>query len=107
MALLPFIDEVRLKEAMKDCEPQFTPEERERNSQGHNLIFVHTSHPLAATFKALQEDEVVSPSSTSTVVPAETGTEYLSVVTDAPKAALGMVIFTIAQDVDFLIAFSQ
>lgn len=91
VALLPFIDEERLKEAMKGCEPQFTIEERRRNSRGHYLIYVHSSHPLAATFKSLEDDtQSSSAEETSTAVPAEGSVEYLSVATtDTTKPVQG------------------
>ncbi|ELR13826.1 exoribonuclease, putative [Acanthamoeba castellanii str. Neff] len=64
VALLPFIDENRLKEVMKECEPHFSAEEQERNKLGNHLIFVHASHPLASTFKALEDDSLAPAAAT-------------------------------------------
>jgi 5'-3' exoribonuclease 2 len=41
VAILPFIDENRLMEAIKSIEDTFTDEEKNRNSLGPDLIFVH------------------------------------------------------------------
>jgi 5'-3' exonuclease len=64
VALLPFIDENRLKEVMKECEPHFSAEEQEGNKLGSHLIFVHASHPLASTFKALEDDSLAPAAAT-------------------------------------------
>eukprot|EP01124_Arcella_intermedia_P032280 TRINITY_DN74_c0_g1_i1.p1 TRINITY_DN74_c0_g1~~TRINITY_DN74_c0_g1_i1.p1 ORF type:complete len:1068 (-),score=283.68 TRINITY_DN74_c0_g1_i1:40-3042(-) len=46
VALLPFIDENRLFEAIKGLESQLTEEETLRNSRGWDCIFAHAHHPL-------------------------------------------------------------
>ncbi|CAI5475842.1 unnamed protein product [Closterium sp. Yama58-4] len=49
VALLPFIDEDRLLEAIKQVEPTLTPEERRRNSQLCELMYFSSGYPLAKT----------------------------------------------------------
>jgi 5'-3' exoribonuclease 2 len=84
VALLPFIDETRLKEVMKDCEPHFTAEEKERNMLGNHLIFVHASHPLASTFKALEDDTpAAAPTGDSVAYLSATPTEETKVAVPA------------------------
>ena len=46
VALLPFIDENRLLEAMAPLYNQLTEEEERRNKWGSNILFVSGSHPL-------------------------------------------------------------
>ncbi|XP_066532870.1 5'-3' exoribonuclease 2 [Hoplias malabaricus] len=46
VALLPFVDERRLREALADVYPDLSPEEVRRNSLGSDVIFVGKSHPL-------------------------------------------------------------
>ena len=53
VALLPWIDEQRLLAELRRVEPSFSAEERERNSVGDELLFVHTSHRIANTLTAL------------------------------------------------------
>ena len=45
VALLPFVDEVRLKQALKPLHDSLTTEERSRNTLGVNIIYVGESHP--------------------------------------------------------------
>ncbi|CAI7831298.1 unnamed protein product, partial [Closterium sp. NIES-54] len=47
VALLPFIDEDRLLEAIKQVESTLTPEERRRNSQLCELMYFSSGYPLA------------------------------------------------------------
>jgi len=47
VAILPFIEETRLFNAIKGLELTFNPEETRRNSFGHDLLFVRENHPLA------------------------------------------------------------
>jgi hypothetical protein len=47
VVLLPFIDEARLLAAVASAEAELTPEERERNSPGHELLFVPAGGVLA------------------------------------------------------------
>lgn len=44
--LIPFIDEVRLIDAMKDCEDRLTQQERSRNSHGPMQVYVYTDTDL-------------------------------------------------------------
>ncbi|KAL4649010.1 5'-3' exoribonuclease 2 [Arapaima gigas] len=46
VALLPFVDERRLRAALEEVYPDLTPEECKRNSLGNDLLFVGKSHPL-------------------------------------------------------------
>lgn len=46
VALLPFIDENRLLEAMQPYYEQAPEEEKRRNSSGSNILFVSEYHPL-------------------------------------------------------------
>lgn len=46
VALLPFIDENRLLEAMQPYYTQATEEEKRRNSWGNDILFVSEHHPL-------------------------------------------------------------
>ena len=47
VVLLPFIDEKRLLTAIETVEGSLTAEERARNSQRIDSIFLSSSHPLA------------------------------------------------------------
>ncbi|KAF3935946.1 hypothetical protein ABW19_dt0200907 [Dactylella cylindrospora] len=46
VAILPFIDESRLLEAMSRVYPHITEEERERNRDGNEMLLISDSHPL-------------------------------------------------------------
>jgi 5'-3' exoribonuclease 2 len=46
VALLPFIDEKRLLDAMRPLYGHLTQEEAKRNKWGHDLLFVSGDHPL-------------------------------------------------------------
>ena len=46
VALLPFIDENRLLQAMQPYYAQATEEEKRRNSWGNDILFVSEHHPL-------------------------------------------------------------
>uniref|UniRef100_A0AAX7SX10 5'-3' exoribonuclease n=1 Tax=Astatotilapia calliptera TaxID=8154 RepID=A0AAX7SX10_ASTCA len=46
VALLPFVDERRLRAALADVYPDLTPEEKRRNSLGSDVLFLGKSHPL-------------------------------------------------------------
>ncbi|KAG7460630.1 hypothetical protein MATL_G00200770 [Megalops atlanticus] len=46
VALLPFVDERRLRAALERVYPDLAPEEVKRNSLGSDVLFVGKSHPL-------------------------------------------------------------
>lgn len=46
VALLPFIDETRLLEAIEPNLPKLSEEEKRRNAPGQDVIFVQEGHPL-------------------------------------------------------------
>uniref|UniRef100_A0A673B1G8 5'-3' exoribonuclease n=1 Tax=Sphaeramia orbicularis TaxID=375764 RepID=A0A673B1G8_9TELE len=46
VALLPFVDERRLRAALADVYGDLTPEETKRNSLGSDVLFLSKSHPL-------------------------------------------------------------
>lgn len=53
VALLPFIDERRLLDAMGTKYPGLSEEEQKRNKWGANVVFVSDTHPLYPTLEAL------------------------------------------------------
>lgn len=53
VALLPWIEEKRLLTELAKVEPEFTPEEKDRNSLGCDYLFVHKTHLLANSIYAL------------------------------------------------------
>uniref|UniRef100_UPI003AADAF10 5'-3' exoribonuclease 2 n=1 Tax=Centroberyx gerrardi TaxID=166262 RepID=UPI003AADAF10 len=67
VALLPFVDERRLRAALADVYPDLTPEEVKRNSLGSDVLFVAKSHPLSDFIQELYRGE----SQESTEIPAE------------------------------------
>lgn len=60
VALLPFVDEVRLLKALDDRRSQLTDEERHRNLRRPVLYFVHVDSPMGKTLTALYSDQPVS-----------------------------------------------
>lgn len=46
VVLIPFIDEKRLVDAMRECEPRLSDEEKRRNSHGPMQIYVWTDKDL-------------------------------------------------------------
>ena len=67
VALLPFIDEARLLDAIRPRYPLLTPDEHRRNSWGNNNLFIGDRHRLFDSFAFLygrqRNDEVcLSPS---------------------------------------------
>ncbi|XP_016283006.1 5'-3' exoribonuclease 2 isoform X1 [Monodelphis domestica] len=46
VALLPFVDERRLRAALEEVYPDLTPDETRRNSLGGDVMFVGKHHPL-------------------------------------------------------------
>jgi 5'-3' exoribonuclease 2 len=53
VALLPFIDEKRLLDAMALQYPNLTEEEVRRNCWGNDIIFASDDHPMYPTYEAL------------------------------------------------------
>ena len=53
VALLPFIDEKRLLDAMAPRYPKLTEEENQRNKWGNNVLFVFEEHPMYTAMEAL------------------------------------------------------
>jgi 5'-3' exoribonuclease 2 len=53
VALLPFIDEKRLLDAMAPEYPKLKDEEERRNCLGNNVIFAAVDHPLYPFYEAL------------------------------------------------------
>jgi 5'-3' exoribonuclease 2 len=53
VALLPFIDEKRLLEAMAEHYPKLSEDEIRRNSWGHDVILVSDEHSLYPFFEGL------------------------------------------------------
>lgn len=67
VALLPFVDERRLRAALADVYPDLSPEEVRRNSLGSDVVFVGKSHPLCDFIRELYLAE----SHEATEIPAE------------------------------------
>ncbi|XP_051500247.1 5'-3' exoribonuclease 2 [Myxocyprinus asiaticus] len=67
VALLPFVDERRLRAALADVYPDLTPEEVRRNSLGSDVMFVGRSHPLCDFIQELYRAEADE----GTEIPAE------------------------------------
>lgn len=62
VALLPFIDEKRLLDAMAGYYPKIADDEKRRNQWGHDVLYVFEGHPLYPSLEALygkrDKDEV-------------------------------------------------
>ncbi|KAM8946340.1 5'-3' exoribonuclease 2 isoform 2-T2 [Pelodytes ibericus] len=67
VALLPFVDERRLRAALEEVYPDLTPDEIRRNSLGGDHLFVGKNHPLNAFLHELYKTSTVEP----TEIPAE------------------------------------
>ncbi|XP_044233038.1 5'-3' exoribonuclease 2 [Thunnus albacares] len=67
VALLPFVDERRLRAALADVYADLTPEEVKRNSLGSDVMFLGKSHPLSDFIHELYRAE----SREGTEIPAE------------------------------------
>ncbi|XP_039981839.1 5'-3' exoribonuclease 2 isoform X1 [Xiphias gladius] len=67
VALLPFVDERRLRAALADVYADLTPEEVKRNSLGSDMLFLGKSHPLFDFIHELYRAE----SHEGTEIPAE------------------------------------
>ncbi|XP_033846370.2 5'-3' exoribonuclease 2, partial [Periophthalmus magnuspinnatus] len=61
VALLPFVDERRLRAALSDVYPDLTQEEVKRNSLGSDILFLGKSHPLFDFIHELYRTETTSP----------------------------------------------
>lgn len=57
VALLPFVDERRLRAALADVYPNLSSEEVRRNSLGSDMLFVGKSHPLCDFIQELYRSE--------------------------------------------------
>ncbi|XP_062857792.1 5'-3' exoribonuclease 2 [Trichomycterus rosablanca] len=57
VALLPFVDERRLRAALANVYPDLTSEEVRRNSLGSDVVFVGKSHPLCDFIHELYRSE--------------------------------------------------
>ncbi|XP_076127840.1 5'-3' exoribonuclease 2 [Alosa pseudoharengus] len=57
VALLPFVDERRLRAALAEVYPNLTAEEIKRNSLGSDIMFVEKSHPLCDFIHELYRSE--------------------------------------------------
>ncbi|KAH9947299.1 exoribonuclease 2 [Amylocystis lapponica] len=72
VALLPFIDEKRLLDAMGPHYPDLSDEEKRRNKWGNNVLYVFEEHSLYPSLEALygkrKKDEVCSGDDTLMVV---------------------------------------
>ncbi|XP_056872669.1 5'-3' exoribonuclease 2 isoform X1 [Takifugu flavidus] len=67
VALLPFVDERRLRAALADVYPDLTPEEVKRNSLGSDFIFLGKAHPLYDFIQELYRTEATE----GTEIPAD------------------------------------
>ncbi|XP_016519821.1 5'-3' exoribonuclease 2 isoform X2 [Poecilia formosa] len=67
VALLPFVDERRLRAALADVYPDLTPDEVRRNSLGSDVLFLGRSHPLFDFIHELYRSETRE----EALVPAE------------------------------------
>ncbi|XP_012679393.2 5'-3' exoribonuclease 2 isoform X2 [Clupea harengus] len=67
VALLPFVDERRLRAALAEVYPNLSPEENKRNSLGSDIMFVAKSHPVCDFIHELYRAE----SHEGTQIPAE------------------------------------
>nr|XP_040016927.1 5'-3' exoribonuclease 2 isoform X1 [Gasterosteus aculeatus aculeatus] len=67
VALLPFVDEARLRASLAEVYSDLTPEEVRRNSLGSDMMFLQKSHPLSDFIHELYRTE----SQEGTEIPAE------------------------------------
>ncbi|XP_055740487.1 5'-3' exoribonuclease 2-like isoform X1 [Salvelinus fontinalis] len=67
VALLPFVDERRLRAALAEVYPNLSPEENKRNSLGSDMMFVAKSHSICDFIQELYRGE----SHEGTEMPAE------------------------------------
>ena len=57
VVLLPFIDEKRLEDALKDLESQHSRKERERNSPHTDVLFAGMRHPIGKIIHDLYSED--------------------------------------------------
>ncbi|CAB1340403.1 unnamed protein product [Coregonus sp. 'balchen'] len=57
VALLPFVDERRLRAALAEVYPNLSTEENQRNSLGSDMLFVGKSHPICDFIQELYRGE--------------------------------------------------
>jgi len=57
VALLPFLDEPRLHQALATVYPDLTEDEKRRNSVGTDLLFVSRRNPIYGALRGLYEEE--------------------------------------------------
>ncbi|KAH9503017.1 5'-3' exoribonuclease 2, partial [Bulinus truncatus] len=55
VALLPFVDETRLRKALETVYPDLTPQERKRNIKGNDRLFIGVHHPAFDFLEGLYE----------------------------------------------------
>ncbi|KAI4890028.1 hypothetical protein NFI96_015514 [Prochilodus magdalenae] len=67
VALLPFVEERRLRAALAEVYPDLSPDEVRRNSLGSDVVFVGKSHPLFDFIQELYRSESCEP----TEIPSE------------------------------------
>uniref|UniRef100_A0A5S6QFH9 5'-3' exoribonuclease n=1 Tax=Trichuris muris TaxID=70415 RepID=A0A5S6QFH9_TRIMR len=60
VALLPFVEAERLKETLTTVYPDLSVEERKRNSEGNDVLFVSSHHPVYAFVKGIYENDPYS-----------------------------------------------
>ena len=65
IALLPWIDENKLLHEARKAETSLDELEKIRNSHGNELLYVHTSHPLANVMKSLYDTKDIQNDGTS------------------------------------------
>lgn len=98
VALLPFIDEKRLLDAMAPRYHNLSDEEKRRNKWGNNVLFVFETHPLYPSLEALygkrKKDEVRSATTHLSLVAY---VMFFAAVTDQPEAQWRHQRFAVAE----------
>jgi hypothetical protein len=69
VALLPFIDQTRLLDALRSKEEHLTDDEKRRNTWGDNIMFISEGHPLYDPFCQLYTLKVVTKVSSRSAAP--------------------------------------
>ncbi|XP_022087576.1 5'-3' exoribonuclease 2-like isoform X2 [Acanthaster planci] len=59
VALLPFVDEKRLLDTLKEVYPNLTKDEKKRNSLGPDRLFVHKNNALFSFLKELYDSDAL------------------------------------------------